>query len=163
MYRPRDLPPDYYYFRLVAYNRTYNYIKKHKPKMISDKAYFQHIQETIDRGKNKKYKSVVSYMTFINDVLDINKNNKKKRLEKIMFLKNKEVLLDTIDTSHKEVVSGVAIIASGIRVYYKAFGDNIKKISKLEEGESVKVNGHIQISQYKDNTYINLIIDEIVK
>ena len=131
--------------------------------MISDKAYSEHIQQVIDKGKKKKYKSVESYMTFINEILDINKNNKKTRLEKIMFLKNREIILDTIDTSNKKVVSGVAIIAPGIRVYYKAFGDNIKKISKLEEGESVKVNGHIQVTQYKDNIYINLIIDEIVK
>lgn len=131
--------------------------------MISDKAYCEHIQDIIDKGKNKKYKSSESYVQFINDILEINKNNKKKRLEKIMFLKNREIILDTIDTSNKKVTSGVAIIAPGIRVYYKAFGDVAKKINKLEEGETVKVNGHIQVSEYKDNIYINLIIDEIVK
>lgn len=131
--------------------------------MISDKAYIQHIQETIDKGKNKRYKSAESYTQFINDILDINKNNKKKRLEKIMFLKNREIVLDTIDTSNKKVTSGVAIITQGIRVYYKAFGDVAKKINKLEEGETVKVNAHIQVSEYKDNIYINLIIDELVK
>lgn len=131
--------------------------------MISNKAYTQHIQEIIDKGKNKNYTSVERYIYLINDILDINKYNKKTRLERIMFLKNREIVLDTIDTSNKKVVSGVSIIAPGIRVYYKAFGDNIKKISKMEEGESVKVNAHIQVSEYKDNIYINLIIDEIIK
>lgn len=141
---------------------TLQFLLKFKPEFIPKKKYLQAIQERIATGRNNVIVDKFKYIQTINEVLLIQAHNKIQKENKIMRFTNATITINEIDNSNKKVTMGKCTV-NGMEFNFRAFGDNIKVLKKVDDGDEITADAHVQVSEYKGNYYINLIIDSVEK
>ena len=162
---PRNLPErrlHYVYMQKIAYKMTLQFLLKFRPEFIPKKKYLQAIQERIATGRNHVIVDKFKYIQTINEVLLIHAHNKIQKENKIMRFSNATITINEIDNSNKKVSMGKCTV-NGMEFNFRAFGDAIKSLKKIDESDDITANAHVQVSEYEGKYYINLIIDSVEK
>lgn len=138
------------------------FLLRFRPSFIPKKKYLQAIQDHISSGYNKEIIDKLKYVQTINQILLINAKNKTTKEKKLMRFTNATITIDEIDNSNKKVTMGKCSV-NGMEFNFRAFGDQIKSLKKVDEGDEITADAHVQVSEYEGKYYINLIIDSISK
>lgn len=141
---------------------TLNFLLKSRPEFIPKRKYLQAIQDRIATGRNNMIVDKFKYVQTINEILLIQAHNKTQKENKIMRFSNATITINEIDNSNKKVSMGKCTV-NGMEFNFRAFGDVIKTLKKVDDGDEITADAHVQVSEYKGNYYINLIIDSVEK
>ena len=141
---------------------TLNFLLKSRPEFIPKRKYLQAIQDRIATGRNTVIVDKFKYVQTINEILLIQAHNKIQKENKIMRFSNATITINEIDNSNKKVTMGKCTV-NGMEFNFRAFGDQIKALKKVDDGDEITADAHVQISEYEDKYYINLIIDSVEK
>lgn len=142
---------------------TLQFLLKSRPEFIPKKKYLQAIQERIATGRNNVIVDKFKYVQTINEVLLIQAHNKIQKENKIMRFSNATITINEIDRkTSKKCVMGECTV-NGMSFKFRAFDDVMKSLKNIDDGDEITADAHVQVSEYKGNYYINLIIDSVEK